>query len=93
MIVQMTARYLQLCLGEGDMDPSRTHSLNDSGTETLFTRKDLEKCHGVAIWGLAADSGSCVPLHLDYAEQIRYDLREKILDMLLPASQTTHIEH
>lgn len=73
MVVEMTARYLQLCIGEGDMDPSHHHSLNDSGTKTLLTRKDLEeKCHGVAIWGLAADSGSCVPFHLDYAEQIRY---------------------
>lgn len=33
----------------------------------------LDQAHGVAVWGLAAPTGSEVPYHLDYAEQIRYE--------------------
>jgi hypothetical protein len=39
----------------------------------LFDESDLSRAHGVAIWALAADEGSHVPYHLDYAEQIRYE--------------------
>lgn len=39
---------------------------------SAWTRQDLEKIHGVAVWALAANVGSQVPYHLDYAEQVRY---------------------
>jgi hypothetical protein len=45
----------------------------NTNTPTLFDESDLSQAHGVAIWALAADEGSRVPYHLDYAEQIRYE--------------------
>jgi hypothetical protein len=45
----------------------------NTNTPPLFDESDLSKAHGVAIWALAAEEGSRVPYHLDYAEQIRYE--------------------
>jgi hypothetical protein len=45
----------------------------NANTPLLFDESDLSQAHGVAIWALAADVGSRVPYHLDYAEQIRYE--------------------
>jgi hypothetical protein len=56
LVLKLTARYLQLALGEGSQ-PSQQYPCNDNKGETLFTRKDLENAHGVAIWSLAAQSG------------------------------------
>jgi hypothetical protein len=53
-------------------DDEHSPTVNTS-TPLLFDEADLSKAHGVAIWALAADKGSRVPYHLDYAEQIRYE--------------------
>jgi len=45
----------------------------DKAQAHLWSASDLTQAHGVAVWALAADIGSQVPYHLDYAEQIRYD--------------------
>ena len=64
LVVRITARYIQLCLGTENMP---RHSFGDSEAETLFCRKDLEKAHGVAVWGLAADVGVRALCDLKYA--------------------------
>jgi hypothetical protein len=56
IVLKLTARYLQLALGEGSQ-PSQQYSCIEQKGETLFTRKNLENAHGVAIWSLAAQSG------------------------------------
>jgi hypothetical protein len=65
--------------GEKNEQQTETETVVDSnnGEEStyplLFDESDLRRAHGVAIWALAADEGSRVPYHLDYAEQIRYE--------------------
>jgi hypothetical protein len=60
---------------EPTVDPNKDENLPTVNTKTslLFEEADLSQAHGVAIWALAADEGSRVPYHLDYAEQIRYE--------------------
>ena len=75
--VQATANYLDLALGK--KEPSVCHCLAKDETTTsaphnnpLWTTEDLQHVHGVAVWALAAQPGSQVPYHMDYAEQVRY---------------------
>jgi hypothetical protein len=56
-----------------DFNDSEDFPTVNTNTPTLFDESDLSQAHGVAIWALAADEGSRVPYHLDYAEQIRYE--------------------
>jgi hypothetical protein len=60
---------------EPTVDPNDddTAPAMDTNNPPLFDEADLSQAHGVAIWALAADEGSRVPYHLDYAEQIRYE--------------------
>jgi hypothetical protein len=74
-VVRATAHYLDLALGK--KEPSVCHSQNEQTSSPqhnnpLWTREDLQHVHGVAVWALAAQVGSEVPYHLDYAEQVRY---------------------
>jgi hypothetical protein len=50
--------------------------------EVLFTRDDLQKAHGVAIWALPASTGSSVPYHMDYAEQVRHQTNQIVPPLL-----------
>ncbi|KAG7374487.1 hypothetical protein IV203_013582 [Nitzschia inconspicua] len=75
LLIQLVARYLELAmkpLGDAEDDESHTSCSWIGEPGTLFTAQDLERAHGVAVWGLSAKVGSQVDYHLDYAEQIRY---------------------
>jgi hypothetical protein len=75
-VVQATAHYIDLALGK--KEPSVCHAQDETSTHSaphnnpLWTTDDLQHVHGVAVWALAAQPGSQVPYHLDYAEQVRY---------------------
>jgi hypothetical protein len=86
IVVQMTARYLQLALGEGDCMPTRHHKTT---TGPLFTQSDISKAHGVAIWAWSAEVGSQVSCHLDYAEQICYESNVIVPPLLAGTPQCT----
>jgi hypothetical protein len=58
--------------GDSNDDDEDSPTVN-TNAPPLFDESDLSQAHGVAIWALAADEGSRVPYHLDYAEQIRYE--------------------
>ena len=50
---------------------------NDEKSRTVEGKKESEEdafqnIHGIAVWALPAKTGTQVPYHLDYAEQIRY---------------------
>lgn len=48
--------------------------------------------HGVAVWALAANTGSCVPYHVDYAEWLRYRYNITVLPILAGTWQCTRDE-
>lgn len=53
-----------------DQDNSKAHVLH-GGNEPARPLDD-DRVHGVQIWALASDVGSSVPVHIDYAEYLRY---------------------
>ncbi|CAJ1945138.1 unnamed protein product [Cylindrotheca closterium] len=88
IVVKITAEYLRLALGEGtklwkQYPPSKSNS------QPLFSREQLKEVHGIAVWGLAASSGTSVPFHLDYAEQIRYERNIIVPPLLAGTLQCT----
>jgi hypothetical protein len=72
-VVSATAHYLDLALGKKEPSVCHHHTQDETTTTSpLWTTEDLPHVHGVAVWALAAQPGSQVPYHLDYAEQVRY---------------------
>lgn len=55
--VKLSARFLKLALRGDRPDPTRRYSSSGSSEESLFSPKDLENVHGVAIWSLGAQHG------------------------------------
>lgn len=64
------SEHTEPAIASNDKNDSSTANAN---TPPFINNFDLSQAHGVAIWALAADEGSRVPYHLDYAEQIRYE--------------------
>jgi hypothetical protein len=102
-VVQATAHYLDLALGKKDPSVCHGHADADAQDETsssaphnhnsnsnpLWTTEDLQHVHGVAVWALAAQPGSEVPYHLDYAEQVRYQTNIIVPPLLAGTLQCT----
>ena len=91
-LVELTARYLQLSMGEGHCGPTHRYTSDVSERSPLFTRSDLSRAHGVAVWALSASVNSQVPYHLDYAEQIRYQSNVIVPPLLAGTLQCTRSE-
>jgi hypothetical protein len=86
LVVALAAHFLELAEGEREV----SEGFGSSSTSTsMWTRGNLQKAHGVAIWALAAKVGSQVPYHLDYAEQIRYDSNVIVPPLLAGTLQCT----
>jgi len=55
----------------------------------FWTLSDLDRIHGVAVWGLGAQKSSQVTYHLDYAEQVRYETNRIVPPALAGTLQCT----
>jgi hypothetical protein len=92
LVVALAAHYLQISIGEGTQaHPSAHFDLAGNSTPSpLWNRVALEElAHGVAVWGLAAETNSEVPYHLDYAEQIRYETNVVVPPLVAGTIQCT----
>lgn len=75
-------------------DQSGEFSRNNGPQPPAPLVNDVEKflcqqMHGIAVWALAANEGSQVPYHLDYAEQIRYECNIIVPPLLAGTLQCT----
>lgn len=64
---------------------------SSTSMSSLWTTDDSNLAHGVAVWALAADEGSQVPYHIDYAEQIRYESNTIVVPVLAGTLQCSRV--